>query len=152
MCILYLTNVLMCEFNYDNNSRLLLTDADSLMYEIKTESQDIIMIQKDLVVDKMKDESGGAANEEFVELNPKIYSYLVNYSSEHKKAKGVNKNVVATISHVLLNNKCLKHSMNRIQSKNHKIRTYEINKISLSFFHDKIYILNNVYDGLALGY
>ena len=30
---------------------------------------------------------------------------------------------------VLLNNKILRDSMNRIQSKNHKIRTYEINQI-----------------------
>ena len=57
----------------------------------------------------------------------------------------MNRNVVATISHnecndVLLNNTCLRHSMNRIQSKDHKIRTYEINKISLSCFDDKIYI------------
>ena len=41
------------------------------------------------------------------------------------------KNVVATISHneykdVLLNNKCIRHSMNRIQCKYHKIGTYEI--------------------------
>ena len=48
---------------------------------------------------------------------------------------------------VLLNNKCLRHSMNRIQSKGHKIGTYEINKISLSCF----YIQNNGYDGY-LGY
>ena len=52
---------------------------------------------------------------------------------------------------ILLNNKCLRHSMNRNQSKNH-VRTYEINKVSLSFFDDKIYIRNNRYDGLALGY
>ena len=76
---------------------------------------------------------------------------------EHKNAKGVNKNAVAIISHrkhkyVLLNNKCLKHSMNRILSKNHKIVTSEINKISLSCFEHKIYILSNGYGGLALGY
>ena len=66
-------------------------------------------------------------------------------------------NVVKKISHgehkdVLLNKKCLRHSMNRIQSKDHWIRTYEINKISLSSFDDKIHILNSSYDGLALGY
>ena len=74
-----------------------------------------------------------------------------------KKQKGVNRNVVATISHneykdVLLNKKCLRHSMNRIQSKDHKIGTYEINKISLSSFNDKLFIQNNGYDGLAIGY
>ena len=46
----------------------------------------------------MKDETGGVANEEFVELKPKMYSFLVD-NSEHKKAKCVNENVVATISH-----------------------------------------------------
>ena len=69
----------------------------------------------------------------------------------------MNRNVVATISHneykgVLLNNKSLKHSINRIQSKNHRIGTHEINKISLSCFDDKIYIKNNGYIRLALGY
>ena len=42
--------------------------------------------------------------------------------------------------------------MNRIQSKDHRIGTYEINKIFFSSFDDKIYILNIRYDGLALGY
>ena len=81
-----------------------------------------------------------------------MYSLLVDDSSEHKKVKDVNKNFVVTISHnqykdVLLNNKGLRHSMNRIQSKNHRIGTYEINNISLSCFDDKIYILKNGYGG-----
>ena len=42
--------------------------------------------------------------------------------------------------------------MNRIQSKDHRIETYEINKISLSCFDEKIYIQNSGYDGLAFGY
>ena len=58
-------------------------------------------------------------------------------NSEHRKAKTVNRNVVATISHikdkdVLLNNKCITHSINRLASEDRRIRTYEINKISLS--------------------
>ena len=83
-----------------------------------------------------------------------MYSFLVD-KNEHKKAKGVNRNVVATISHneykdVLLNKKCLRHSMNIIQSKDRRTGTYETNKISLSCFDDKIYIQNSGYDGLAL--
>ena len=46
-------------------------------------------------------------------LKPKMYSYLVNDNSEHKKAKDVNKNFVATISH----NEYLRLSVNRIQGK-----------------------------------
>ena len=42
--------------------------------------------------------------------------------------------------------------MNRIQSKDSRIGTYEINKIPLSCFDDRKYIQNNRYDRLALGY
>ena len=62
-----------------------------------------------------------------------MYSYLVDDNSEYKKGKGVNKNVAATKSH-----KFLRDSMNRIQSKDHKIG------ISLSCFDHKIYIQNNI--------
>ena len=76
--------------------------------------------------------------------------YLLVDNNEHKKAKGL-KNVVATISNneykdEMLKKKCIRSSMNRIQSKDHGIRTYEINKISLSCFDDKIYVQNNGYD------
>ena len=52
----------------------------------------------------------------------------------------------------LKNKKCIRYSINRIQSKDHRIGTYEITKISFSCFDDKICIQNNGYDGLALGY
>ena len=41
--------------------------------------------------------------------------------------------------------------MNIIQSKGHRIGTYEINKKILSCFDNKIYIQNNGYDGLSSG-
>ena len=105
-----------------------------------------------LVVGKMKDETAGVSIDEFVGLMPIMYSCLVDDNSEHEKAKGVNRNIIATISHnkykdVLLNKKCLRHSMNRIQSKDDRIGTSEINKISLSCFDDKIYIQHNRCDG-----
>ena len=104
-----------------------------------------------LVIGKMKDETGGVA------IKSKIYTFLVDNNNKHRKAKGANRNGVTSISHndykdVLLNSKCLRHSMNRIQSKDHRIGTYEINKISWSYFDDKTFIQNNGYDGLALGY
>ena len=67
-----------------------------------------------LVIGKMKQQTGGAAIEELVGLEPKMYSFLVD-NNGHKKAKGVNKSVVAIISHneykdALLNKKCIRHS------------------------------------------
>ena len=55
------------------------------------------------------------------------------------------------IKDVLLNNKYMRHSMNIIQSKDHRTGTYDVNKILLSCFDDKIYIQIYRYDGLALG-
>ena len=76
----------------------------------------------------MNDEAADVAIKKFVGLQPKMYSFSVDDNIEHKKSKGVNKNAVATISHgeykdVLLNKKCLTHSMNSIQSKNQITRT-----------------------------
>ena len=144
MCILGLSKVLMYEFQYEyvkdkyvNNSRLFLTDNDSLMHRFKMEDvcEDFIKNKEmfdfgnysgkskhfhdliNLVAGKRKDETGGIAIEELVGLKPKMYSFLVNDSSEHKKVKDVKKNIVATITeykYVSLNNKCLRNSVNRI--------------------------------------
>ena len=61
-------------------------------------------------------------------------------------------NLFQKIIDILLNHNLLRHLMNRSQSKNHRIRTYEINKFSLSSVDDKMHILNKEYDGSALGY
>ena len=39
--------------------------------------------------------------------------------------------------------KIIRHKMERIQSKKHKLGTYEIDKISLSCFDDKRYVLDD---------
>ena len=85
-----------------------------------------------------------------------MYSYLVDDNSERKKAKGINKTFVITISHneykdVLVKRKCLRHSINRIQRHDHRIGTYEIKKVFLSGFDAKICIQNNGCNQLALG-
>ena len=107
-----------------------------------------------LAVGKIKDEIRGIATEEFIGLRPKKYSILVSDSSGYEKGKGVNKNVVAKISHHeyndVLNTKFLGYSMNRIQSKYHRIGSYKINKISFFCFNDKFYILDNGTDTLTL--
>ena len=75
---------------------------------------------------------------EALQLKPKMYSFLIN-NSERKNSKGVNRNVVATISHnerkdVLLNNNCIRYSMNRIQINDHIIGTYKIKQNYFVFF------------------
>ena len=106
------------KLKYGIKSRLLFTDIERLMYEIKTEdlykdfSKDKEMIDfsnysansnyydasKKFVVGKMKDKTADFSIEEFVGLKPKMYSSSANDSSEYKKANGVNKNVITTIS------------------------------------------------------
>ena len=133
--------VLMYDFHYDyiknkygNNSRILFTDTNSLMYEIKTE-------------DVYEDFS-----------NNKEMFHSSNYSTKSKYYDNSNKLMVGKMNDetddkdVLLNKKCLRHSVDRIQSKDEKIGAYEINKISLSCFDDTIYIQNKGYAKLALGY
>ena len=44
------------------------------------------------------------------------------------------------------------HKMKIIRSKNHKLGCYEINKISLSCFDDKRYILDNGIKSYAYGH
>ena len=66
-----------------------------------------------------------------------MYSFIVG-NNEYKSAKGVNINVVALISHykhkdVLFNSKCLRHTMDRIQCKDHRIGIYEFNKMFAMF-------------------
>ena len=41
------------------------------------------------MVGKMKDEIAGIRIEEFARLKPKMYSYLVDDTSEHKKANSI---------------------------------------------------------------
>ena len=63
---------------------------------------------------------------------------------ESHTAKGVN---IATefneFKDTLFNKKVVRHKMKRIQSKKHKIGTYKINKISLSCFDDKRFVLDD---------
>ena len=66
------------------------------------------------------------------------------------RQKGVN---IATefnkFKDILFNKKVVRHKMKRIQSKKYKIGTYEINKISLSCFDDKRFVLDDGINTLA---
>ena len=147
------------------NAELLSTDTDSLTYEIKSENVyeeffkwkhlfDFSNYSEDSefsddtnkeVIGKMRDEFGGGRGggviaTEFIKLKPKMYSIKKINDRELNTAKGVN---IATDFNEF------KHQMKRIQSKKHKIGTYEINKISLSCFDDKRYVLDDGIHTLA---
>ena len=93
----------------------------------------------------MKDMSEGKIIDEFVELKSKMYSMKNLEGKEYNTGgKGVN---IATefneFKDTLFKKKVLRHKMKRIQSKKYEIGTYKINKISLSCFDDKRFVLDD---------
>ena len=169
--ILDLSKLLMYEFHYKYikskfDTKLLFTDTDSLVYKIKT---DDVYADKNLfdfseyslnskffdpankkVIGKMKDEFKGKIISEFVGLKSKIYALISIDNKEVTKAKRVNKNIRhKEFIDVLLNRKVIKHNMKRIQSRLHRIGTYNVCKISLSCFDDKRYVLDDGVNSLA---
>ena len=73
-----------------------------------------------------------------------MYSIKKIDGKESSTAKGVN---IATefneFEDALFNKKIIRHEMERMQAKKHKIGTYEIDKISLSCFDDKRFVLDD---------
>ena len=92
----------------------------------------------------MKDEFGGVIVTESVGLKSKMYSMKKTDGKEYNTAKGVS--IITEFDKfkdVLFNKKVIRWKMKRIQSEKHKVGTYEINKISLSRFDDKRYVLDD---------
>ena len=81
---------------------------------------------------KRKDEFGGVIVVEFAGLKSKMYSV---------KKRLMVKNVIQWVSQKRSEYRNWK--VKRIQSKKHKLGTYEIDKISLSCFDDKRHVLND---------
>ena len=109
----------------------------------------ILIRQIKKIIGKFKDEATGVPICEFVGLQSKMYSYMKDDQKGGKTAKGIKKNVIKNdIKHenykdTLFNNKQMHHKMKTIRSQNHQLGSYEINKVSLSCFDDKRYILEN---------
>ena len=98
----------------------------------------------------MKDEFGGITVNEFVGLKSKMYSITKIDGKESNTAKGVNTSTEFNeFKDVLFNKKVIRHRMRRIQAKNHKIGTYQIDKILLSCFDDKRLLLDDGIHTLA---
>ena len=174
-CILELSKLLMYQFHYDyvlktfDSVKLLFTDTDSLVYEIKDsnvyeqcfkdkELFDFSGYDKNSIyfddsnkkkLGKMKDEFNGNERDEFAGLKSKMYS-LISGDWEVNKAKGIN----LMLRHeeyvdVLCNKKDLRHKMKRILSEKHNIGSYLLNKVSLSCYDDERFILNDGIKSLA---
>ena len=170
-------NYILKKYNKED-IKLLFTDTDSLRYHLKTEDayEDFIkdrhlfdnsdyhpkskfyFKENKKVIGKMKDECAGVPIIEFCGLRSKMYSYIKENSKYCCKAKGIKKNVVAKeIKHknyldaLFCKSKNLQ-KMNMIRSKSHIVNTYEVNKIGLSCYDDKRYILDDGITTLAYGH
>ena len=82
-----------------------------------------------------------------------MYSILDVNKYEKSVCKGHSSNIGhGEFKDTLINKKVIRHNMSGIKSFNHKMFTYESNKISLSTFDDKRYILDNGISTLAYGH
>ena len=177
-CLMYDFYYNYIKARYGPKARLLFTDTDSLCYEVETKDVyedfwsdkhlfDFSGHKKDhkywydtnkKVIGKFKDEAKGVPIVEFVGLRSKMYSFEKRGGKSVNRAKGVQKSVVSNgISHkdyrdTLLGGGQMRHEMTTIRSDRHRLWTCEVNKISLSCFDDKRYILPSGVDSYAYGH
>ena len=164
--------------HYGSKAKLLFTDTDSLTYEIEAEdvysdfwkdkdlfdnsgypkSSSYHCVKNKKVIGKFKDETKGVPICEFVGLRSKMYSYKKDNQKCERTAKGIKKNIIKNnLKHrdykeTLFNNNQMHHKMKTIRSQNHQLRSYEINKVSLSCYDDKRYILEDGIHSYAYGH
>ena len=87
-----------------------------------------------------------------------MYSDMKGNKLGGKTAKGIKKNIKKKYIHhenykdVLLNKKQLRHTMKTIRSEKHQLGSYEINKVSLSCYDDKRYLLEDGIKSYAYGH
>ena len=144
--------------------KLLYSDTDSFIYEIGENLYEIMNKHKEFfdlsnqpkdskyycndnkkVPGKMKDEYGRTPIYEFIGLKSKMYS-ICSKNNEKSILKGHNSYISNDeYRDALQNKKTFRHKMSGIRSKKHKLVTYTSNKMSISCFDDKRYIL---FDGI----
>ena len=82
-----------------------------------------------MVVGKMKAANKGIPVNKFIGLRSKMYIMLSGDGKESNTAKGVNfATDLNEFRDILFIKKIIRHKMKRIQSKKHKLGTYEIKK------------------------
>ena len=149
------------------SAELFFTDRDSLAYEIKSKTvhkeffkwKDFLDFSNYLkdskffddankkVIGIMEDEMGGVI---LLNLCNNMYTIKRIDGRENNTEKGVSIAIEFNeFEDVFFNKKNIRYKMERIQAKKHKIGTYETDKISLSCFDDKRYVLDDVTHTLA---
>jgi hypothetical protein len=173
-------NYMIKNYGYEK-VKLLMTDTDSFVYRVETDDiYEDMKSNKQLfdlsdynkthflydatnkkVIGKFKDETNGMPISEFVGLRSKMYAFTVD-NKEKKKAKGINNSVVQkTVNFDQYKNSLFGAekkdiqqmcSMKSIRSINHNVYTIEVNKIGLSSFDNKRYVLDDKVSTLAYGH
>ena len=166
---------------YNERARLCFTDTDSLCYHVVTDDiyadmkrnishfdtsnfpnddRGLFSMTNAKVVGKMKDECGGQAPRQFVGLRAKMYSLQIRRDDHKPKmtAKGINRTFVRhhlrheMYLHTLQSKSITRAQYRRFQSKRHNVHTVPIDKVCLSAFDNKRFILNDGISTLAYGH
>lgn len=167
---------------YKNKAQLLFTDTDSLTYHIQTDDyyQDLQHNRElfDLsnyskshlcynesnkaIIGKFKDETDGIPIVDFKGLRSKMYSIKLDNTKEKSTGKGIKKQALKNkIKHSdytrCLFGKDLKDKQqlvqfNLIRSEKHQLYTYSLNKVGLSCYDDKRYLLEDGITSLSYGH
>ena len=159
-------------------NELVASDTDSIFLSIKTKDiyEDLKQIQDYLdtsgypedhplhsqknkkVIGKFKDELNGKIMNEIVFLRSKAYSFRMNDLNEIKKLKGIGKTTIEKdikfddYKNCLFNKEKQLNRMYTMNSENHNMYINEVNKISMSPFDGKRYILDNGIDTQPFGF
>lgn len=186
MAILDISKTILYDFHYQfmmqtlkNNCKLLYTDTDSGVYEIKNINIYDIMkknidrfdtseypennrfqipLMNKKIPGLMKDECQGRIVTEFIGLRSKMYCIMVEKEDYSKKAKGVKSNVIKnTISsddyrRCLFENVEIYREQCNITSRYHELFTEKCNKLALRSYDDKRCSLPNSFDTIPWGY
>ena len=139
------------------NMKIFMKTKFCLILAIILKILDFMILFNKKVIGKMKGEVRGNITNKFAGLKSKMYILVTAEGKEIKKAKAINKKVVERIRHkeyveMLFGRGLMRHNMKRINSKLHRIRTYDICKISLSCFDDKGHVLDDGVNSSAYFY
>jgi hypothetical protein len=171
-------NVMMKQYEH-KDVKLLFTDTDSLCYHIKTQDLYKDMEKnkqhydlsdydfKHFLFDptnkkelcKFKDETNGTPIKEFVGLRSKMYAFTVA-EKQKKTCKGVKKYALNKYVKFDDYKDCIFNearrrqmiTMNTIRSSRHELRTIRMNKVGLSSFDNKRYVLDDNINTLAFNH